>query len=80
MEATKDNINLAFSFDQNYIKPFFVLLTSIFANNQNEPFHFHLVLTNAEITEKAKISVFVEANNARISFYYIDIEYDKVKP
>ena len=75
MEATKDDINLAFSFDQNYIKPFFVLLTSIFANNQNEPFHFHLVLTNAEITEKAKISAFVEANNSRISFYYIDIDY-----
>ena len=77
MDAASNNINLAFSFDQNYIKPFFVLLTSIFANNQHEEIHFHVVLTNSEPAEKAKIVDFIKANNSHISFYDIEIEYVK---
>ena len=75
MVAATNNIQLAFSFDQNYIKPFFVLLTSIFANNSQESFHFHVVLTNATPAEKANISDFVRVNNSQITFYHIEVEY-----
>jgi lipopolysaccharide biosynthesis glycosyltransferase len=33
MMEKKRNIHIAIAFDNNYIKPFYVLLTSIFLNN-----------------------------------------------
>lgn len=75
MKEDINNMHLAFSFDQNYIRPFFVLLTSIFANNLGEQFQLHVVLTNASPSEKASITAFVEAHNCSISFHNIEIEY-----
>ena len=75
MDNAIDDIHLAFSFDQNYIMPFFVLLTSIFAHNPGEPFHLHVVLTNASAAEKESITYFVEANHSHISYYDIEVGF-----
>ena len=75
METVTDDIHLAFSFDQNYIRPFFVLLTSIFANNSDEQFHLHVVLTNASAEEKALLINFIGAHHSRINFYEIEMGY-----
>lgn len=75
MDTLTDDIHLAFSFDQNYIRPFFVLLTSIFASNPDERFHLHVVLTNASAEEKALLTEFTGANHSRISFYDIEVSY-----
>ena len=77
MNATNNSIHLAFSFDQNYIRPFFVLLTSIFASNQGEEFILHIVLTNASEAEKASITKFAQANNSHVNYYHIEISYVK---
>lgn len=75
MEAFTDDIHLAFSFDQNYLRPFFVLLTSIFVNNPGERFHLHVVITNASAAEKSAVVDFIEARNSYISFYEIEVSY-----
>lgn len=75
MDNAIDDIHLAFSFDQNYIKPFYVLLTSIFAHNPGEAFHLHVVLTNAADAEKAAITAFVEAHHSHISYYDIEVDF-----
>lgn len=75
MNNETNDIHLAFSFDQNYIRPFFVLLTSIFASNPGERFQLHVVLTNASASEKASITDFVEVNNSCTSFYDIEVGY-----
>ena len=75
MNNVTDTIHLAFSFDQNYIRPFFVLLTSMFTNNPGEPFHLHVVLTNASAAERLAIIEFADANNSRINFYDIEVSY-----
>jgi lipopolysaccharide biosynthesis glycosyltransferase len=75
MDKATDDIHLAFSFDQNYIKPFFVLLTSIFAHNPGEPFQLQVVLTNASTAEKESITSFVEAHHSRISYYDIEVGF-----
>ena len=70
----KKTIDLAFSFDANYITPFMVLLVSIFASNGGEEIYFHVALTNASTSDKQQITQFIEAHHCKAWFYDIDIE------
>lgn len=70
----KETIELAFSFDVNYVTPFLVLLASIFANNEGEEIHFHVALTNASAADKQQITQFIEQHNGKTWFYNIDID------
>ena len=67
-------IELAFSFDVNYITPFLVLLVSIFASNEGEDICFHVALTNASAADKQQITQFIEEHQGKVWFYDIDIE------
>lgn len=40
MENTDSEIHIALAFDENFITPFYVLLTSIFDNNKKKYFDF----------------------------------------
>ena len=70
-------IHLAASFDQNYLTPFYVLITSIFDNNRETLFHIHTIVTGVSDQEKEEMQQFVRQHNSNISFYEIapeDIE------
>lgn len=64
-------IHLATAFDQNYLTPFYVLITSIFENNKKSNFHIHTIATGITEIEKEEIRQFVIQNNSEISFYEI---------
>ena len=70
----KKPIELAFSFDVNYITPFLVLLVSIFASNEEEEIYFHVALTNASPADRQQITQFIEEHHGKVWFYDIDIE------
>jgi lipopolysaccharide biosynthesis glycosyltransferase len=68
-------MDIAISFDKNYLTPFYALITSIFINNSNEKFSFHCIVKN-DVTdiEKNKIIEYVNQNGASIKMYNIEDE------
>ncbi|HYH15195.1 MAG TPA: glycosyltransferase family 8 protein [Flavisolibacter sp.] len=69
----RDNVlHLAVAFDQNFITPFYVLLTSIFSSNGSEPLSFHVIATGISKEEEHAIISFIQRHNATVSFYEID--------
>ncbi|RYX87124.1 glycosyltransferase family 8 protein [bacterium] len=75
MEKKNLKIHLALAFDENYITPFYVLLTSIFTNNQKNNLVIHTIATGVTELEKNKISDYVHENNAEINYYELDSSF-----
>jgi lipopolysaccharide biosynthesis glycosyltransferase len=73
MSQERSVVHLALSFDQGYVTPLFVLLTSIFNNNKEVAFHIHAVPTRVDDDSKNRISTYVHSRNSEISFYDIDV-------
>lgn len=72
----KENIiHVASAFDQNYITPFYVLLTSIFCNSSGSKIIIHSIATGVSESEKERIQSYAAENNAGIFFYDIDEDY-----
>ncbi|RZK35626.1 MAG: glycosyltransferase family 8 protein [Hymenobacter sp.] len=71
--ATEIN-HLAVAFDQNYVTPFYVLATSVFANNLDSNFHIHAIVSGLSEQDKATIRQFVEQYHSSISFYELTPE------
>ena len=72
MERKNNSVHIAIAFDQNFITPFYVLLTSIFLNNGKYYFVFHTIAEDLEDGEKDQLVNFVRQNNADIFFYSLD--------
>ncbi|MGI4885948.1 MAG: glycosyltransferase family 8 protein [Janthinobacterium lividum] len=62
-------IHLAAAFDQNYVTPFYVLVTSIFHNNPANRFHIHSIATGVSEQEREEIRQYVQRHDSAISFY-----------
>lgn len=62
-------IHLAVAFDQNFITPFYVLLTSIFSSHKETSIHFHVIAAGISEEEKQNISMFIQKHNASLTFY-----------
>lgn len=77
MKKTDLQINLALAFDENYLIPFYIVLTSIFANNTGKRFILHLIATGVTDEAKDTIRLYCTQNGSEVSFYNIDIEYVK---
>lgn len=71
-------IHIGVAFDQNFVTPFYVLLTSIFSSNKESHIHFHVIVTGISKEEKQNISAFIYQHNASISFY--EIQEDMLPP
>jgi lipopolysaccharide biosynthesis glycosyltransferase len=72
MFQQNNKIHLAIAFDQNFITPFYVLLTSIFFNNKGKALSFHVIAIKIDKKEKKKILHFIKENSAEIFFYEVD--------
>ncbi|MVN77296.1 hypothetical protein GO988_13250 [Hymenobacter sp. HMF4947] len=66
--------HLAAAFDHNYLTPFYVLLTSIFANNSGVNFHIHAIASGVSTQDREEIQRFVKQHGAAISFYVLNPE------
>ena len=64
-------IHIALAFDEKYVTPFLVVLTSIFENNKGIRIHLHSIATGVSFEEKQRIRAFVQKNNSEISFYQL---------
>ena len=73
--SSTSTIAIALAFDQNFITPLYVLLTSIFANNKGISFDIYAIATGVTDEQKAKLSNYVNENESTINFYRIDREY-----
>jgi lipopolysaccharide biosynthesis glycosyltransferase len=71
-------IHIGVAFDQNFVTPFYVLLTSIFSSHKENPIHFHVIVTGISKEEKHNISAFIAQHNASVSFY--EIQEDLLPP
>ena len=54
MKENPTPVHIAIAFDEDYIAPVYVLLTSIFINNRECRFKIHAIATNVLKAEKAK--------------------------
>ena len=68
----KASIHIAFAFDQNFLTPFYVLLTSFFHNNSDIETQFHIIATGLNEEEISKLESYIVSNNAKVRFYAID--------
>jgi lipopolysaccharide biosynthesis glycosyltransferase len=64
-----EKIHIALSFDQGYVIPFYVLLTSILLNNTPVDVVLHVIATGLAESELQEIEGFVKQQGAAIQFY-----------
>ena len=72
MKASGNTLHIALAFDQNFITPFYVLVTSIFINNKTSHISFHVIAEDLTEDEKKSIVSFINLNNSDIHFYTLD--------
>lgn len=76
MKEQHPEIHLALAFDENFITPVYVLLTSIFSNNRKNQIIIHSIATGVEDQEKKRITEYVELNKGQIFFYDISKSFN----
>lgn len=64
-------MNIALSFNQNYLTPAYVLLTSIFQNNKRK-MCFHLIAEGLSEPQKADLETFILNNGSEVRFHYVE--------
>ncbi|KAA5548770.1 glycosyltransferase family 8 protein [Adhaeribacter rhizoryzae] len=72
MVVPENKIHVALAFDQNFIIPFYVLITSIFKNNKENKIVLHAIAAGVDTREREKITRFVQQNQSQIFFYELD--------
>ncbi|GEO03934.1 LPS 1,2-glucosyltransferase [Adhaeribacter aerolatus] len=72
MAEQENKIHIALAFDQNFIVPFYVLITSIFHNNKKNNIVLHAIAAGVDNREREKITRFVQENQSQIYFYELD--------
>lgn len=72
LNTTKPTIHVAFAFDNGYLTPFYVVLTSLFKNNKDNHIHLHVIATGLSSQDKAEVEQYVLANEGDITYYEID--------
>jgi lipopolysaccharide biosynthesis glycosyltransferase len=65
-------IHLAIAFDQNYLTPFYALLSSVLQNNRGHNLEIHAIVTGVPEGERDKIVAYAATRQCTIHFYPID--------
>jgi lipopolysaccharide biosynthesis glycosyltransferase len=74
-DPLNSEIHICLAFDQNYLTPVYVLLTSVFYNNKQNGLVFHFIATGITKEEQADLKRFIQTNKADVLFYPIDEAY-----
>lgn len=72
MPYLNEPIHLAIAFDQNYLDPFYALITSIFFHNKNNKIYIHSIATGIPEEEKRAIAAYATKHKSEILFYSLD--------
>lgn len=68
-------VHLAIAFDQNYLEPFYALITSVFQNNPNNHIVVHAIATGVPSNFRRDIEAYVSKHGSAICFYEVDEAY-----
>jgi len=71
----ENTINLAVAFDENYLVPFYVLLTSVFRHNKQYQIRLHVIASAIDLDEQKQIENYVSLNRSEIIFYDVDTNF-----
>ncbi|GAB2775885.1 lipopolysaccharide biosynthesis glycosyltransferase [Hymenobacter luteus] len=74
MSTNPATIHIAIAFDEVYVTPVYVLLTSIFSNNRNSQVQVHAIATDVPEAEKARMVEFVRQQGGDMHFYVVSPE------
>jgi lipopolysaccharide biosynthesis glycosyltransferase len=80
MKTEQPILHLAMAFDEAYITPVYVLLTSIFLNNRNCQVQVHAIATDVPEADKTKIISYARAQGGDVHFYELSPEATKGFP
>lgn len=72
MNYKSQTIHIAVAFDQNYLHPFYALITSLFQNNPEINFNIHAISTGISDLEREKIQKYIKEEGSEIFVYSID--------
>lgn len=67
-----ETIHIALSFDDNYIEPAIVLMTSILLNKSNEKIHFHIL--DGGLSNENKKLIF-DFSNCKVTFHLVNTNF-----
>jgi lipopolysaccharide biosynthesis glycosyltransferase len=67
-------MDIAIAFDQTFLTPFYVLITSILYNNSESEINFHVIATDVPQDEKDQISAYIKKHKCCITYYDVDPE------
>lgn len=74
MPDSRPSIHVAIAFDEGYLRPVYVLLTSIFVHNPNCQLHLHAIAPEVPEAEKAKLQAYVRQQGGELQFYVVGPE------
>jgi lipopolysaccharide biosynthesis glycosyltransferase len=69
------DIHLGIAFDQNYMRHFYALISSVLYHNCRHHIVVHAIITGVSAADQAQIKAFAEESGAIIHFYEIDEHY-----
>ncbi|QDA59341.1 glycosyltransferase family 8 protein [Hymenobacter jejuensis] len=75
MVRTDSSVHLAIAFDENYLEPFYALITSVFQNNPQNRIEVHAIATGVSDASKRGIEEYIQRHGSAIHFYQVDEEY-----
>jgi lipopolysaccharide biosynthesis glycosyltransferase len=72
MPPVDDLMHIAIAFDQNYLKQFYALITSLITNNKNNKLHFHFISTGITEPEKKTIEEYFASYDTTVTWHTVD--------
>jgi lipopolysaccharide biosynthesis glycosyltransferase len=63
--------HIAIAFDQNYLQPFFALVTSIFQSTNPAQIHIHAIMTGVCDDDRHRIDDYIHVSGSQISYYTV---------
>lgn len=72
MRTNSASIHVAIAFDQNYVTPVYVLLTSIFLNNAHNRIVVHAIETGLTALQREELQHYCAGYSSSISFYTLE--------
>ncbi|WP_019947786.1 glycosyltransferase family 8 protein [Hymenobacter aerophilus] len=74
MEKITPAVHIALAFDEGYIMPVYVLLASVFANNQDCRIHVHAIAKGVPAAEKAQLVAYARKQGGDMCFYELNAD------
>jgi lipopolysaccharide biosynthesis glycosyltransferase len=69
-----EQIHVAAAFDNNYLRAFYALLTSVIQNNGDDTIYFHLIAPDVSAEIKEEIRNYARSFGSEVTYYSVDAQ------